>query len=292
MTERLQRILAEAGITSRRKAEDLIAAGRVQVNGAVAHVGQSADPSTDTILVDGQALPKQDRIYFLLNKPPGYTTSLADRHAQHLVTELLPPNGRRVFPVGRLDRDSSGLLLLTNDGWLAHRLMHPRYRIPKVYEAWVEGRPGRTHIERLIDGIVLDEGPARAEAVRVIKVQGGNSLVRITLKEGKKREVRRMFMLLGHPVLELTRVEYAGLTIDGLEEGRARPLQLREVRALYDLVRNERLPHRPRFGEERTRDRDRKPSSSPNSGRRAGVEAPRARHSIREPQRNNHRTYR
>lgn len=292
MIERLQRILAEAGITSRRKAEDLITQGRVQVNGKVAQLGQSADPSLDTILVDGQALPKQDKIYFLLNKPPGYTTSLADRHAEHLVMELLPPHVRRVFPVGRLDRDTGGLLLMTNDGWLAHRLMHPRYRVPKVYEAWIQGKPGRTHIERLIDGIVLDEGPARAEAVKVLKVQGGNSLVRITLKEGKKREVRRMFRLLGHPVLELTRVAYAGLTIAGLQEGRARPLQLKEVRGLYELVRSERLPYRSRSGEERTVDRDRQRSPRANSGRRAGVATTRPGHPIRESRRNHDRTYR
>jgi 23S rRNA pseudouridine2605 synthase len=236
MSERLQRRLARAGVASRRHAEDLIRAGRVTVNGRPAVLGMVVGPA-DTVEVDGRVLPEAPGpVYLALHKPAGYTTSLRDPHAAHVVTELIPARWGRVFPVGRLDRDTTGLLILTNDGELAHRLMHPRYGVPKVYEAWVKGVPGPVHLERLNRGVRLDDGWARPEACELVRTAGGESLIRLTLAEGRKREVRRLFQAVGHPVVALKRVQYGPIRLDGLAPGQARPLTPREIEALKRLV--------------------------------------------------------
>lgn len=243
-TVRVQTVLQQAGLCSRRTAEDWVRAGRVTVNGVPAQIGQRVGRS-DQVAVDGRpvgvAAAKQ---YWLLYKPGGYTTSLKDRHADHLVTELLPPGLGRLFPVGRLDRDSEGLLLMTNDGALAFALTHPRFGVEKVYEAWVKGVPRRHHLERIQRGIALEDGWARTESAQIVNAEGDRALLRLVLHEGKKREVRRIMEAVGHPVEKLTRVRFGGLTLEGLEPGQARPLTRPEVRELYALVRPEGAPHR------------------------------------------------
>lgn len=208
------------------------------VNGKIALIGQEADTDTDKIVVDGHPLRlRLQRVYLMLNKPPGYTTSLKDPHAEHVISELVASKFGRVFPVGRLDKETSGLLVLTNDGFLAHRLMHPSYAVPKVYETWVEGVPRRTHLARLMRGILLDDGYAQPRDVRVIRSENNRTLFWLTLIEGRKREVRRIFEAIGHPVISLKRIAFGSLTLDSLAEGKLRPLTHREVKELYALVK-------------------------------------------------------
>lgn len=286
MRARVQRLVAEAGLTSRRKAESWIVAGRVKVNGHRVDLGQSADPEVDVIEVDGRRLPHQNaRSYWLLNKPSGYTTSLADRHADHLVTELWPSSLGRIFPVGRLDRETAGVLLLTNDGWLAHRLMHPRFQIPKVYEAWVEGQLTPLHVQQLRRGVALEDGPARAEAVQVLNTTGTKSQVRLTLTEGRKREIRRLFERIGRPVLELTRTRYAGLSVEGVAVGQLRPLTSDEVDHLFQLVNG--LPHlrQPDRAMREEKDRGRQPTRRTKAGSSTGLGSAESRHSVRHTRR-------
>ncbi|MCL4351359.1 MAG: rRNA pseudouridine synthase [Firmicutes bacterium] len=290
MEERVQKVLARAGLASRRTVEQWIGAGRVEVNGAKATLGMVIDPSVDHITVDGRPVSSVEaqKRYVLMNKPVGYTTTLKDRHAQHLVSDLLPSTWGRLYPVGRLDRDTAGLLLMTNDGTLAHRLMHPSFQVPKVYEAWVQGRPGATHLERLRDGIPLDEGMAHAHNLQVVKREADRTLVRLTLTEGMKREVRRIFQVIGHPVLELTRIKYGPLSIEGLEPGRFRPLTHAEVKALQEASRplEERAinSRRRAIGDER--------SSRPHHTGRLSLSTPRSRHSVRDTRGNSGRPHR
>lgn len=235
---RVQRIVQQAGLTSRRQAERWIEAGRVTVNGRPIMLGTLADPRRDTVAVDGIAISKDVRpaTYLALYKPAGYTTSLRDSHAQHLITDLVPPKFGRLFPVGRLDKDSEGIILLTNDGWLAHRLMHPSHGVEKIYEVWVKGFPKRSHLERMRQGIVLDDGMARPDRVDVLRRQDDLTLLRVILHEGHKREIRRIFDSIGHPVERLVRIQYGNISVRGLEAGRYRPLTHREVRELKTLV--------------------------------------------------------
>ena len=230
-------------MASRRKAEELILAGRVTVDGRVATLGEKADPSVQRVEVDGRPLPLQPRIYVALNKPVGYTTTVRDPHAKHTVMELLRGLRSRVFPVGRLDVDTSGLLLLTNDGDLANRLMHPRYKVPKTYLARVSGAVTPSELRTLCSGILLDDGPAAALSARVLDVSRTpsrgcttTSLVEIIIAEGRKRQVRRMFQALGHPVLELSRVAVGPIRLGQLKEGCWRYLTRREIRSLKDAV--------------------------------------------------------
>jgi 23S rRNA pseudouridine2605 synthase len=282
MKQRLQRLLAQAGLGSRRRMEEWIRAGRVAVNGRVAQLGAQADPEVDRITVDGRPLRWEPvHRYYLLYKPAGYTTSLADPHAEHLVAELFPAGVPRLFPVGRLDRDTSGVLLLTNDGWLAHRLMHPRFQVPKVYEAWVEGHPHPVALKRLRRGVTLAEGPARAESVTVLERTARATRLALVLTEGRKREVRRLLALIGHPVRSLVRTAYAGLTLAGLSPGEVRPLTPDEVAALYRIVQSGRQSGHPAGiapGEERDGQRgSRRTASRVDARRGQRVDAARAR---------------
>ncbi|AUW93645.1 MAG: rRNA pseudouridine synthase [Sulfobacillus thermosulfidooxidans] len=296
MPERLQKIIAQAGLCSRREAEEWIAAGRVQVNHRTATLGESADVATDQITVDGRLLkPTGERWYLAINKPVGYTTSLKDRHAEHLITELIPKRFGRMFPVGRLDRDTSGLILVTNDGYLAHRLMHPSYHVPKIYEVWIKGIPGRNHVARIEHGIELDDGVARPQSVQIIRSEKANdrTLLRLTLTEGRKREVRRIFEAIGHPVLELRRVAFGPLSIEGLEEGRTRPLTHREVKMLYSLV--EKPP--ARYAMHRRDDDSNESGSGFTRSRskrssRPAISTPKTRHSVSNTRGNSGRPHR
>lgn len=237
---RVQRILQQAGLGSRRQAEEWIEAGRVTVSGRQARLGDRADPQVQEIALDGRpvAIRHDPPAYLALYKPAGYTTSLKDRHAEHLISELVPPRFGRLFPVGRLDRDSEGLIVLTNDGALAHALMHPSHGVQKVYNVWVKGIPKKTHLERMRAGIVLEEGPAKPDQVDLIRRGNGRALLRVALHEGKKREIRRIFDTIGHPVEQLIRIRYGNISIEGLESGHCRPLSHREVRNLKALVAN------------------------------------------------------
>jgi 23S rRNA pseudouridine2605 synthase len=231
--ERLQRTLARAGYGSRRSSERLIAGGRVTVDGRVAVLGDRVDPTVATIMVDGVPVPANpDLRYFALNKPPGVTSTLEDRHARSSLAALLPP-GPRVFPVGRLDRDSEGLLLLMNDGELANRLTHPRYGIEKEYLVEVDGTFSRGAAGRLKSGVPLEDGLARAIRVGPIRRAAGRSAMTVVMGEGRKREVRRMLEAVGHPVRRLVRVRQGPVRLGRLAPGTTRPLSVAEVADLY-----------------------------------------------------------
>jgi 23S rRNA pseudouridine2605 synthase len=232
--ERLQKLLARAGFGSRRACELLIAAGRVHVDGDVAILGARADPATARITVDGvPAVVDTTRVYWLLNKPAGYVTTASDPQRRPTVIELVPTQPR-AFPVGRLDLETEGLLLLTNDGELAELLTHPRHGVEKAYLAEVEGVPSPFALRTLRQGVDLDDGPARAVRAQVVqRTDSGVSALEIVLKEGRKRIVRRMCAEIGHPVRRLVRTRIGPLTDSTLAPGQYRPLTPAEVRALY-----------------------------------------------------------
>ncbi len=230
--ERLQRALARAGFGSRRANEELIAAGRVTVNGRVATLGDRVDAGRDVIEVDGVTLNLDPNVrYYALNKPPGVVTTMRDPQGRPDIRGYLP-EGPRVFPVGRLDRDSEGLLLLTNDGELANRLMHPSYGIEKEYLAEVAGGPTDRHLALLRRGVELEDGPAHVVRVRVVDRSKGRASLRVVMTEGRKREVRRLLAAVGLPVVRLVRLRVGPIRLGGLEPGALRPLDPDEVRAL------------------------------------------------------------
>lgn len=226
--ERLQKVLAQAGLGSRRACEELIAEGRVTVNGEVATLGRRADPETDAIEVDGARIGvRQDLVHYLLNKPAGVVTTADDPEGRPTVVELVPDEPR-VYPVGRLDTDTEGLLILTNDGELAHRLTHPSFGVDKEYLADVEGTPSRGALRRLREGVDLDDGrtaPARASLV-------GDHTVRLTIHEGRNRQVRRMCEAVGHPVRRLVRSRIGPIRDQHLAPGEWRALTADEIRSL------------------------------------------------------------
>jgi pseudouridine synthase len=234
---RLSKILAQAGIASRRAAEGLLAEGRVTVNGAVRlEPGAQADPEHDRITVDGRALPgPAPRQHLLLHKPRGYVTSRRDPTGRPVVLDLLPPHARGLYPVGRLDFDTEGLLLLTNDGELANRLLHPRYEIPRVYEAEVEGRVTETDLSRWRRGVTLDDGPAVPRRVTRLRAGARSTWLSLTFAEGRYREVKRYCKALGHPVRRLKRVQFGPLRLGDLPTGAHRGLTKAECGALDSL---------------------------------------------------------
>jgi 23S rRNA pseudouridine2605 synthase len=223
---RLNAYLARAGIASRRGAEELIRAGRVTVNGDVAGLATFVEGG-ELVEVDGHELTPEPLAYVLLHKPAGVVTTARDPQGRPTVVGVVG-HERRVVPVGRLDADTTGVLLLTNDGPLAHRLMHPRYRVDKVYVVDVQGVPDDGVLTRLAQGIELDEGVTAPAEVRRL----GPSQVELTLHEGRKHQVKRMLAAVGHPVTRLHRSSYAGLTVDGLQPGEWRELSAAEVKAL------------------------------------------------------------
>jgi 23S rRNA pseudouridine2605 synthase len=223
---RLNAFLARAGVASRRRADELIKAGRVSVNGEPGELNTVVG-GRDRVEVDGEEVARQRLAYVLLHKPAGVVTTARDPQGRPTVVELVPSEPR-VVPVGRLDADTTGALLLTNDGELAHRLAHPRYGVEKTYEAEVGGDPDEDALQRLRDGIDLDDGrtaPARARRL-------GRGRVELVLHEGRKHQVKRMLAAVGHPVLRLHRAAYAGLTLEGLEPGECRELEPSEIERL------------------------------------------------------------
>ncbi|MBQ7415512.1 MAG: rRNA pseudouridine synthase [Oscillospiraceae bacterium] len=228
MTERLQKILAARGLCSRRKAEEWITAGRVGVNGQVAALGQSADPELDTITLDGKPLPAGgDHVYIMLHKPRGYVTTLSDEKGRPNVTELVDC-GQRVYPIGRLDMDSEGLLLLTNDGEFAYHLMHPKAEVNKTYEVWVtDYAPGGE--VRLVKPITIDGYTIRAPKVKLLSTQGKAAHLYITIHEGRNRQIRRMCQAAGMRVTRLRRIAEGTVTLGDLKKGTWRYLTAEEI---------------------------------------------------------------
>ena len=231
--ERVQRALARAGFGSRRACEVLIAEGRVTIDGAVATLGDKVDVATSVVQVDGLAVNLDPDVrYYALHKPPGVVTTMRDPQGRPDIRAFLPAEGPRVFPVGRLDLDSEGLLLLTNDGDLANRLMHPSHGVEKEYLAEVEGEPTARQISRLRAGVDLDDGPARAVRARVVAASKGRGAVRLVMTEGRKREVRRLLAAVGLPVTRLVRLRVGPITLDGMSPGDVRALDRAEIQAL------------------------------------------------------------
>lgn len=224
MTERLQKILSARGIASRRKAEEWIAAGRVSVNGKIAAVGDSADADTDQILVDGKPLPsQQDLVYIMLNKPRGYVTTLSDEKGRRTVADLVADCGIRVYPVGRLDYDSEGLLILTNDGEFANAMIHPKHQVEKTYRVWVTGyRPEATQL--LKRPIVLDGYQIHPPKVKLLSESNDTACYEVTIHEGRNRQVRRMCDGAGMTVTRLQRIREGVLTLGKLPLGKWRYL--------------------------------------------------------------------
>ncbi|NBO63266.1 MAG: rRNA pseudouridine synthase [Acidobacteria bacterium] len=235
MLERLQKIIAAAGVASRRRAEELIAAGLVTVNGAVVtEQGTKADPSKDHIKVKGRLinplLERQEKIYILLNKPVGVLTSRSDPRQRTLVIDLLGPWGSRVHPVGRLDFNTEGLLLLTNDGEFTQAIAHASKKVPKVYHVKVKGRPGDQQIRQLERGVFIDDVRTAPARIELIEESDTNAWFKVTLYEGRNQQIRRMFDSIGHSVLKLRRVAIGFLRDERLKPGEFRHLRESEVR--------------------------------------------------------------
>ena len=234
--ERLQKLLARAGLGSRRVAEELIADGRVTVNGEVAQLGRRADPEHDVIALDGvTVVVRDDLVYYLLNTPAGYVSTASDPEGRPTVVELVPSTPR-VYPVGRLDYETEGLLLLTNDGELTQLLTHPSFGVVKTYLAEVDGDPAPGTVRRLREGVELDDGPTAPARVKVVQRRGGTAAVEIGIHEGRNRQVRRMCDAVGHPVLRLVRTRIGPLHDRRLQPGDWRPLSVGEVRRLYEAA--------------------------------------------------------
>ena len=226
--ERIQKVLAAAGVASRRAVEEMVAEGRITVNGQRARLGQRVDPENDAVEVDGVPVGlRADLVYYLLNKPPGVVATASDPQGRPTVVAMVPDDPR-VFPVGRLDADSEGLLLLTNDGGLAHRLTHPSFGVEKEYLAHVRGHPSRGALRRLRDGVELDDGLAQAVAVSRLEP----SVVRLVVREGRNRLVRRMCEAVGNPVIRLVRTRIGPLVDRKLPPGEWRVLTQSEIRDL------------------------------------------------------------
>ena len=234
---RLAKLLAQRGIASRRKAEEIIASGQVSVNGIVVTGVTLVDPAVDVIEVRGERIPAAPpKRYYLLNKPRGYITGRGDPRGRKGVLDLVKGLPVRVEPVGRLDYDTEGALLLTNDGQLAHDLTHPSREVPKTYLAVVEGVPNRADLKAIREGVPLDDGPTAPAQTLVIGTERGNSLLEITISEGRNRLSRRMMKQLGHAVLELRRERFGPISIDGLAKGQLRELTDEEVRGLQEMA--------------------------------------------------------
>lgn len=235
---RIQKVLAQAGIASRRAAEEMIRKGRVEVNGRViTDMGCRVDTEADEIRVDGVGVRiAQPRVYLLFYKPRHCVTTLRDPQGRQTVMDWIPDEGVRLFPVGRLDYDAEGLLLLCNDGALANRLQHPRYGVPKTYEVKVKGHPDERALHRLRAGVLLSEGMTSPAEITVMRLLRGAAWLRIVLHQGWYRQIKRMGEAVGCPVLKIKRIAYGPLTLGSLTPGDSRPLAPEEVRKLYRMV--------------------------------------------------------
>jgi len=238
--ERLQKVMAEAGVASRRHAEAMIAAGRVTVNDEiVTEMGVKVDPERDRIEVDGKPLTPEAKVYLALNKPADVVTTAEDTHDRPTVLSLIPADVGRVYPVGRLDMESQGLLLLTNDGDLAYRLTHPGFEHEKEYKVRVAGHPSETLLAQLARGIVLEDGPTQPAQISVLQKKRDSTWLRVVLREGRKRQLRRMFDTIEHPVRDLIRMRVGPIQLGDLPPGQWRRLSAKEVQALRRLAAGE-----------------------------------------------------
>jgi 23S rRNA pseudouridine2605 synthase len=234
---RLQKVLAAAGLGSRRACEELIAAGRVQVNGRPARLGLRIDPERDIVVVDGAQVPIASGLsYLAINKPRGMLSTMSDERGRPCIGDLIADLSTQLHHVGRLDADSEGLLLLTNDGALSHRLTHPSFGVAKTYLAEVEGTAARGLGRRLKAGVELDDGPVRVDTVTVVEATPGRSVIELSVHEGRKHVVRRMLAEVGHPVTRLVRIAVGPIRLGDLKPGRKRHLQPGEVQSLYRAV--------------------------------------------------------
>ena len=236
MEARLQKIISQAGLASRRAAEAMILEGRVEVNGAVVReLGGKFDSAQVEIKVDGKAIRTAEaHVYYLLNKPKGYVSTARDERGRRTVLDLLPEVKERIYPIGRLDMNTEGLLLLTNDGELMNGLLHPRYEVQKTYVARIAASLSADEIRALQEGVQLEDGVTAPARVRVLDEMPGRVRVEITIHEGRNRQVRRMFKAVGHEVLALKRTAFAGLTLEGVKRGKYRPLTETEIGMLYE----------------------------------------------------------
>lgn len=234
---RLAKFLALSGAASRRRAEVLISQGKVTVNGQVVIKPQQRVSSDDLVALEGNLIEgPEEKKYILLNKPDGYISTVIDTHQRPTVINLIRNENARLYPVGRLDYDTTGVLLLTNDGELAYRLTHPRYKVDKEYQALVKGKPGRQAIEAMQKGLIIDDVKTAPAKVKILNSGDVKSLLLITLREGKKRQVKKMFAAIGHTVINLDRVSFAGLNYDKVERGSYRYLTSSEISRLYRMV--------------------------------------------------------
>ncbi|MDG0875247.1 rRNA pseudouridine synthase [Paenibacillus thiaminolyticus] len=244
MEERLQKIMANAGVASRRKCEQLILDGKVEVNGeVVTALGVKADPATDIITVNGKPITANaNKVYAAFHKPKGVITSMSDPEGRKTVLDFVKGIGGRVYPVGRLDYDTEGLLLLTNDGDLANMLMHPRHHVAKTYHATVKGIPHGDQLEKLREGIQLEDGMTQPAEVEYhdVDMERKSATISITIYEGRNRQVRRMFEAIGHPVVKLKRVQFGNIFLQGIPRGKFRHLTKSEVNELKMAIKANR----------------------------------------------------
>lgn len=235
-TEKLQKVIARSGVASRRRAELLIEQGRVTVDGTVAHVGMRVVASEASVVVDGATIPVNPAfVYYLLNKPVGVVSTADDPGGRETVVGMVPDH-ERVFPVGRLDQDSAGLIILTNDGALTARLTHPRYQVPKVYNVLVDGAVSNAIVTRFSSGIELEDGPAAARSAKIIDRSDHQTMLELVMTEGRNREIRRMADAVGHSVVSLFRVAIGPIRDPSLRSGAWRELTTIEIRSLYDAT--------------------------------------------------------
>ncbi|WP_409347175.1 pseudouridine synthase [Paenibacillus sp. MBLB4367] len=238
--ERLQKVLAQAGIASRRKCEEYITAGRVTVNDIpVKELGAKVDPAKDQIKVDGKPIKAQKKLYIIMNKPKGVITSVDDPGGRKVVTDFLHGITERLYPVGRLDYDTEGLLILTNDGEFANMLTHPKHHVPKTYHAKVKGVPHGSLLEKLAKGVKLEDGMTAPAEVDYVDVDpaANETVISITIYEGRNRQVRRMFDAIKFPVEKLKRVKFGPIPLAGLQRGKFRHLTAEEIRSLQDAAK-------------------------------------------------------
>lgn len=235
---RLQKLLAQSGVASRRRCEELMLSGLVEVDGeVVTRLGTKVDPRTAVIRVDGKRLPPVSaHVYVVLNKPPGVVSTMSDPQGRRTLTDFVSDRPERLFHVGRLDTDTDGLILLTNDGDFAHRMAHPSYELDKTYVAEVDGVVTRQVVNELTDGVILDDGPVSVTRARVVSTQGDRSILELVIHEGRNRIVRRLLDHVGHPVRRLTRTAVGPVRIGGLRQGELRELTLAEIGELLDAA--------------------------------------------------------
>ncbi|MBR5913014.1 MAG: rRNA pseudouridine synthase [Selenomonadaceae bacterium] len=241
--ERLQKLISRAGLMSRREAENFIVAGRVTVDGkVVSTLGSRADAEKNKICVDGKEIKfDAKKIYLLLNKPEGFLSTAKDKRGCPTVIDLVKEISERVYPCGRLDLNSSGLILMTNDGELMNKLIHPKFKIAKTYRVKVEGEITAEKISQLCAGIELEDGMTAPAEINLIYADKNSSTLEITIREGRNRQIRRMLAAVGCNVKKLTRIKFAGLTLEGVEIGKYRRLTAKEVKKLYKMVEGEKI---------------------------------------------------